>query len=146
MRINIKSVKDHFLTPFKYGFNSFYRTKFLSRFIMSFYNKDDKRLLIKVTPRGKMILAFTISEPKQYLSIEQSNNKKNTLNKNSILEEINESDEDEDDDCDNNENDGVGMDKIRRKNIIKDKLLDDENRGNIVEMIFYPVVFDICKS
>ena len=148
MRINIKSVKDHFLTPFKYGFNSFYRTKFLSRFIMSFYNKDDKRLLIKVTPRGKMILAFTFSNPKKDLSVEQSNHNKNTLNKKSISEEINEciDDGDENDDYDNNENDNMGMDKIRRKNIIKDRLLDDENRGNIVEMIFYPVVFDICKS
>ena len=148
MRINIKSVKDHFLTPFKYGFNSFYRTKFLSRFIMSFYNKDDKRLLIKVTPRGKMILAFTFSNPKKDLSVEQSNHNKNTLNKKSISEEINEciDDGDENDDYDNNENDGMGIDKIRRKNIIKDRLLDDENRGNIVEMIFYPVVFDICKS
>ena len=66
----------------------------------------------------------------------------------SLSTEINEciDDGDENDDYDNNENDNMGMDKIRRKNIIKDRLLDDENRGNIVEMIFYPVVFDRCKS
>jgi hypothetical protein len=34
----------------------------------------------------------------------------------------------------------------RYENNSRDRLLDDENRGNIVEMIFYPTVFDLCKS
>jgi hypothetical protein len=147
MKINIKSVKDHFLTPFKYGFNSLYRTKFLSKFIMSFYNKDDKRLLVKVTPKGKMILSYTFSNPRNDLVNEQNNNGDN-LNKKSISEEINSciDDVNENDFYENDGNNRAEMGKIRRKKIIKDRLIDDENRGNIVEMIFYPVVFDICKS
>ena len=141
IKLNIKSAKDHFLTPFKNGFNSFYRTKFLSRFIMSFYNKDDKRLLIKVTPKGKMILSYTFSNPRNDLTNEQNNNE-NAMNIKSISEEINGNI----DENDENDNENEGMDNIKRKRIIKDRLLDDENRGNIVEMIFYPVVFDICKN
>ena len=33
--LNIKSVKDHFLTPFKYGFNSFFRSSLLSKFLFT---------------------------------------------------------------------------------------------------------------
>ena len=40
-----------------------------------------------------------------------------------------------------NDNNINNMRRIRR-----DGLLDDENGGNIVEMIFYPDVFDLCKE
>jgi len=72
--MNIKSVKNHFLTPFKNGFNSFYRSSLLSKFITSFYNKDDKRLLVKVSPSGKMILSFIFSDPKYDNQMNQMQN------------------------------------------------------------------------
>ena len=133
IKLNIKSVINHSFTPLAHGFNSFYRTKFISKFITSFYNKNDKRLLIKVSPSGKMILSYTFSDPKNDLIYEENNNENNNIKNNS--EEINE------DDDNNNEED-----KKKNKKVIKDRLLDDENRGNIVEMIFYPVVFDISKA
>ena len=74
------------MTPLKNGFNSFYKAKFLSKFITSFYNKDDKRLLVKVSPRGKMILSYTFSDPKNDMALEKNN--QDTLNKKSISEEI----------------------------------------------------------
>ena len=37
-------------------------------------------------------------------------------------------------------------DRNRIKRNLIDRLLDDENRGNIVEMIFYASSFDLCKS
>jgi hypothetical protein len=135
IKLNIKCVKDHYLTPFKLGFNSFYRTKFLSKFITSFYNKDDKRLLFKVSPKGKMILSYTFSDPKNDME-----NNQDTSNKKSISEEIKIN-------LDNEEDDEGESTKRKKKNQkIKDRLIDDENRGNIVEMIFYPIVFDICKN
>ena len=133
LKLNIKSLINHSFTPFSNGFNSFYRTKFLSKFITSFYNKNDKRLLIKISPTGKMILSYTFSEPKNNFNNAEKNNEQN-LN-NSLTEDLNVDFKDDNDDS--------GTKK--RKNIIKDGLLDDENMGNIVEMIFYPVVFDICK-
>ena len=133
LKLNIKSLINHSFTPFSNGFNSFYRTKFLSKFITSFYNKNDKRLLIKISPTGKMILSYTFSEPKNNFQNTEKNNEQN-LN-NSLTEDLNV------DFKDDNEDSGTK----KRKNIIKDGLLDDENMGNIVEMIFYPVVFDICK-
>jgi hypothetical protein len=133
IKLNIKSVINHSFTPLAHGFNSFYRTKFISKFITSFYNKNDKRLLIKVSPSGKMILSYTFSDPKNDLIYEENNNENNNIKNNS--EEINE-----DDDNTNEE------DKKKNRKVIKDRLLDDENRGNIVEMIFYTVVFGICKS
>ena len=138
IKLNIKCVKDHFITPFRYGFNSFYRTKFLSKFITSFYNKDDKRLLVKVSPKGKMILSYTFSDPKNDMALGEKNNQ-DTLNKKSISEEIKFNLDNEEDD------EGESTKRIKRKKMIKDRLIDDENRGNIVEMIFYPIVFDICK-
>ncbi len=138
IKLNIKCVKDHFITPFRYGFNSFYRTKFLSKFITSFYNKDDKRLLVKVSPKGKMILSYTFSDPKSDMALGEKNNQ-DTLNKKSISEEIKFNLDNEEDD------EGESTKRIKRKKMIKDRLIDDENRGNIVEMIFYPIVFDICK-
>ena len=135
LRLNIKSLINHSFTPFTYGFNSFYRTKFLSKFITSFYNKNDKRLFIRVSPNGKMILSYTFSEPRSNLNNAEKNNEDN-LN-NSLTENLN-------DDILGIENEDST--KGKRKNIIKNPLLNDENEGNIVEMIFYPVVFDICKS
>lgn len=146
IKLNIKSVKDHFGTPIRNGLNSFYKTKFISKFITSFYNKDDKRLLIKVSPFGKMILSFTFSDPRNDLNYGMNNNENNekNLNKNNVLEEMNNNlDNEEDyDDVDNNEK----KNKAKIKKNIKDRLLDDENRGNIVEMIFYSDTFDLCKS
>ena len=139
IKLNIKCVKDHFITPFRYGFNSFYRTKFLSKFITSFYNKDDKRLLVKVSPKGKMILSYTFSDPKSDMALGEKNNQ-DILNKKSISEEIKINLDNEEDD------EGESTKRIKRKKMIKDRLIDDENRGNIVEMIFYPIVFDICKG
>ena len=130
LKINIKSIVNSSFTALPNGFNSFYRTKFLSKFITSFYNKNDKRLLVKVNPNGKMILSYTFSDPKSYSKNVENDNEKNK----SYTEEL-------DDDFENNEN----PDKIQ-KYTIKNRLLNDESKGNIVEMIFYPVVFDICKS
>ena len=130
LKINIKSIVNSSFTALPNGFNSFYRTKFLSKFITSFYNKNDKRLLVKVNPNGKMILSYTFSDPKSYSKNVENDNEKNK----SYTEEL-------DDDFENNEN----PDKIQ-KYTIKNRLLNDESKGNIVEMIFYPVVFDICKN
>ena len=129
--LNIKSIKDHFLTPFKYGFSSFYPFSLLSKFITSFYNKDDKRLLVKVSPLGKMILSFSFSDPKsemkEILNEEENNRDISSDNLNEIKQEN-----------DDNRN------RIRK--MIKDRLTDDENRGNIVEMIFYPHAFALSQS
>ena len=138
IKLNIKCVKDHYITPFKNGFNSFYRAKFLSKFITSFYNKDDKRLLVKVSPKGKMILSYTFSDPKNDMALEKNN--QDNLNKKSISEEIKINLDNEEDD------EGESTKRKKRNKLIKDRLIDDENRGNIVEMIFYPIVFDICKD
>jgi hypothetical protein len=131
LRLNIKSLMNHSFTDFTYGFNSFYRTKYLSRFITSFYNKNDKRLLVKVSNAGKMILSYTFSDPKNDLIYEQNQNKNNGNSEEKIGE----------DDEHNNDSESTS-----KKKMYKDRLLDDENRGNIVEMIFYPLVFDICKN
>ena len=128
--LNVKSVKNHFMTPFKLGFNSFFRSSLLSKFITSFYNKEDRRLLIKVIPNGKMILSYTFSDPKNDMDINEFNNDGIGISA-EIYENLN-----------NNESDN----RNRNRRIIKDRLLDDENRGNIVEMIFYPTVFDLCKN
>ena len=141
--LNIKSVKNHFLTPFRYGFNSFYRTALLSAFITSFYNKDDKRLLVKVSPSGKMILAYTFSDPKIDNEINQMMNSADNEGigiSTEVYDNLNENE--------NVQNRNNNESNIRNKNEknIKDRLLEDENRGNIVEMIFYPNVFDLCKS
>ena len=126
--LNIKSVKNHFLTDFRYGFNAFYKASPLSKFITSFYNKDDKRLLVKVSPSGKMILSFTFSDLKNDVN-ELNNEMENNIGiSNEIINNSNENEI-----------------KNIRKNI-KDRLIDDENRGNIVEMIFYPNSFDLCKG
>ena len=138
IKLNIKSVINHSFTPLAHGFNSFYRTKFIAKFITSFYNKNDKRLLIKVSPNGKMILSYTFSDPKNDLMYDENN--ENNTNKKSYSEEINEDGENNDENYNNEQSK-----KKSRKKII-DRLLDDENRGNIVEMIFYPVVFDISKA
>ena len=141
--LNIKSVKNHFLTPFKYGFNSFYRSALLSAFIISFYNKDDRRLLVKVSPSGKMILAYTFSDPKvdneMNRMINEVDNEAMGIST-EIYDNLNENENNQN----LNNNDSNGRNRIGRKLI--DRLLDDENRGNIVEMIFYPTVFDLCKS
>ena len=141
--LNIKSVKNHFLTPFKYGFNSFYRSALLSAFIISFYNKDDRRLLVKVSPSGKMILAYTFSDPKvdneMNRMINEVDNEAMGIST-EIYDNLNENENNQN----LNNNDSNGRNRIGRKLI--DRLLDDENRGNIVEMIFYPSVFDLCKS
>jgi hypothetical protein len=129
LKLNIKSLINHSFTPFSNGFNAFYRTKFLSKFITSFYNKNDKRLLIKVNPSGKMILSYAFSDPKNGLNNENDNDKSFSED-GGIKDEI----------------DNEDSNKIKRKKIIRDRFLDDENMGNIVEMIFYPVVFDICKN
>lgn len=129
LKLNIKSLINHSFTPFSNGFNAFYRTKFLSKFITSFYNKNDKRLLIKVSPRGKMILSYAFSDPKIDLNNE-NNNDKSFEEDGGIKDEI----------------DNEDSTKVKRKKVIKDRLLNDENMGNIVEIIFYPVVFDICKN
>ena len=138
--MNVKSVKNHFLTPFKFGFNSFFRTSLLSKFITSFYNKDDRRLLIKVSPSGKMILSFTFSDPKNDINLNNNLND-NDESRLGISTEINENLHDYENNDENNNNN-----RARIRKIIRDRLLDDENRGNIVEMIFYPTVFDLCKS
>lgn len=137
IKLNIKSVKDHSITPFSNGFNSFYRTKFLSKFITSFYNKDDKRLLVKVSPKGKMILSYTFSDPKNDMAFGEKNNQ-DIMNKKSISEEVKYNLENEEN------NEGGSTSRMKRKKSIKNRLIDDENRGNIVEIIFYPIVFDIC--
>ena len=125
LRLNIKSLKNPSFTNLPYGFNSFYRTKFISKFITSFYNKNDKRLLIKVSNNGKMVLSYTFSDPKNdNIQIQNENNEQ-------IIKE---------DDENNNDSESS------KKNIYKDRLLDDENRGNIVEMIFLPYMFDVCKN
>ena len=125
LRLNIKSLKNPSFTNLPYGFNSFYRTKFLSKFITSFYNKNDKRLLIKVSNNGKMVLSYTFSDPKNdNIQIQNENNEQ-------IIKE---------DDENNNDSESS------KKNVYKDRLLDDENRGNIVEMIFLPYMFDVCKN
>lgn len=132
--LTVKCVKNHYLTPFKYGFNSFYRSSLLSKFITSFFNKEDKRLLVKVSPSGKMILSFAFSDYKnerEEIPNQRENNK-------DISMEINENLEQNNNGSENNRN---NMRRIRR-----DGLLDDENGGNIVEMIFYPDVFDLCKE
>ena len=129
LKLNIKSLINHSFTPFSNGFNAFYRTKFLSKFITSFYNKNDKRLLIKVSPRGKMILSYAFSDHKNDLNNE-NNNDKSFEEDGGIKDEI----------------DNEDSTKVKRKKVNKDRLLDDENMGNIVEIIFYPVVFDICKN
>ena len=139
IKLNIKCVKDHFLTPFINGFNSFYRVKFISKFITSFYNKDDKRLLVKVSTKGKMILSYTFSDPRNDMAFEEKNNQ-DTMNKKSISEEIKFNLDNEDDE------EGESTQKMKRRKLLKDRLIDDENRGNIVEMIFYPIVFDLCKN
>lgn len=127
--ISIKCVKDHRITPFTHGFNSFFRLSLLSKFITSFYNKEDKRLLVKVSPLGKMILSYTFSDPKSEIN-------KMSNEGIGISTEINANlDENKDSEKSNN-----------RKKIIKDSLLYDEYGGNIVEMIFYPNVFDLCKK
>ena len=128
--LNIKSVKNHFLTPFKNGFNSFYRSSLLSKFITSFYNKDDKRLLVKVSPSGKMILSFIFSDPKYDNQMNQMKNDGMGISS-EIREDLNE--------IENNNG------RNRGRNA-KDRLLDDEGKGNIVEMIFYPTAFDLCKN
>ena len=138
--LNVKSVKNHFLTPFKFGFNSFFRTSLLSKFITSFYNKDDRRLLIKVSPSGKMILSFTFSDPKNDINLNNNLNN-NDESRLGISTEINENLNDYENNDENNNNN-----RARIRKIIRDRLLDDENRGNIVEMIFYPTVFYLCKS
>ena len=75
LRLNIKSLKNPSFTNLPYGFNSFYRTKFISKFITSFYNKNDKRLLIKVSNNGKMVLSYTFSDPKNdNIQIQNENN------------------------------------------------------------------------
>ena len=129
LRLNIKSLINHSFTPFANGFNSFYRTKFLSKFITSFYNKNDKRLLIKVNPNGKMVLSYAFSDPQNDMNDEDNKDK-------SLSEDVGIKDEIDNEDSD----------KTKRKKTIRDRLLDDENMGNIVEMIFYPVVFDLCKN
>ena len=55
-----------------------------------------------------------------------------------INDNLNENENRNNNDSNNNRN------RIKR-NLI-DRLLDDENRGNIVEMIFYASSFDLCKS
>ena len=75
-----------------------------------------------------MILSFSFSDTKNDLD-EILNQKENNI---TISAEIKEN---------LNEN----MNKERRVNY-KDGLLYDENRGNIVEMIFYPNAFDLCKA
>ena len=78
-----------------------------------------------------MILSYTFSDPKNDLIYEQNQNKNNGNSEEKIGE----------DDEHNNDSESTS-----KKKIYKDRLLDDENRGNIVEMIFYPLVFDICKN
>ena len=85
-----------------------------------------------------MILSYTFSDPKNDSMYEENN--ENNTNKKSYSEEINE---DGENNYENYNNEQIKK-KIKKKNI--DRLLDDENRGNIVEMIFYPVVFDISKA
>ena len=86
-----------------------------------------------------MILSFTFSDPKNDINL-NNNLKDNGESRLGISTEINENLNDYENNEENNNN------RARIRKIIRDRLLDDENRGNIVEMIFYPVVFDICKS
>ena len=130
--LNIKSIKNHFLTPFKYGFNSFFRTKLLAKFITSFYNPEDKRLMVRVSTSGKMILSFAFSEPKNDMVMNEMMN-----NDIGISTEIYDNLEE------NNRESEINRNKKER--IIKGGFFNDENGGNIVEMIFYPTVFDLCK-
>ena len=129
--LNIKSIVNSSFTALPCGFNSFYRTKFLSKFITSFYNKNDKRLLVKVNPNGKMILSYSFSDPKSYSINAENNNEKNKSFSDELYNDL--------------ENEDENPEQIQKK-IIKNRLLNDESKGNIVEMIFYPVVFDVCKS
>ena len=130
--LNIKSIKNHFLTPFKYGFNSFFRTKLLAKFITSFYNPEDKRLMVRVSTSGKMILSFAFSEPKNDMVMNEMMN-----NDIGISTEIYDNLEE------NNRESEINRNKKER--IIKGGFFNDENGGNIVGMIFYPTVFDLCK-
>ena len=141
INLNIKSVKNHFLTPFKYGFNSFYRSALMSAFIISFYNKDDKRLLVKVSPSGKMILSYTFCNPNIDRQMNQMINDADNEGmgiSTEVYDNLNENNQIRN----NNNSNG----RNRYENNSRDRLLDDENRGNIVEMIFYPNVFDLCRS
>ena len=144
-KLNIKSVKNHFLTPFKYGFNSFYRSALMSAFIVSFYNKDDKRLLVKVSPSGKMILSYTFCDPKCDRKINQMMNDGGNEGmglSTEVFDNLNENENENNQIGNNNNSSG----RNRNRQNYRDRLLDDENRGNIVEMIFYPTVFDLCKN
>ena len=132
--LTLKCIKNHYLTPFKYGFNSFYRSALLTKFITSFFNKEDKRLLVKVSPSGKMILSFAFADFKN----EREEIPNQRENDKGISMEINDNLEQNNNGSENNRN---NMRRIRR-----DGLLDDENGGNIVEMIFYPDVFELCKE
>ena len=76
-----------------------------------------------------MILYYAFSDPKNDLNNE-NNNDKSFEEDGGIKDEI----------------DNEDSTKVKRKKVIKDRLLNDENMGNIVEIIFYPVVFDICKN
>lgn len=102
LRLNIKNKNYGNILP--KGFNSVYKINQLSKFISSFFNSNDKSLLMKIDEKGKMILSFTIFENSSY------NNDENKL-----------------------DND---------YNVEDNRLLSDEKQGNIVEMIFYPCLFD----
>ena len=88
------------------GFNSVYKIDQLSKFISSFFNTNEKSLLMKIDEKGKMILSYTIFDSNSY-----------------------------GDDNDDNKAD------INYK-VEDNRLLSDEKQGNIVEMIFYPCLFD----
>ena len=92
-----------------------------------------------MSPSGKMILSFTFSDPKNDINL-NNNLKDNGESRLGISTEINENLNDYENNEENNNN------RARIRKIIRDRLLDDENRGNIVEMIFYPTVFYLCKS
>ena len=126
--LTVKCVKNHYLTPFKYGFNSFYRSSLLSKFITSFFNKEDKRLLVKVSPSGKMILSFAFSDYKnerEEIPNQRENNK-------DISMEINENLEQNNNGSENNRN---NMRRIRR-----DGLLDFTFNDS---MIYYITNYDM---
>ena len=90
-----------------------------------------------------MILAYTFSDPKvdneMNRMINEVDNEAMGIST-EIYDNLNENENNQN----LNNNDSNGRNRIGRKLI--DRLLDDENRGNIVEMIFYPTVFDLCKS
>ena len=92
-----------------------------------------------MSPSGKMILSCTFSDPKYDINLNNNLND-NDESRLGISTEINENLND----YENNEENTNNRARIRK--IIRDRLLDDENRGNIVEMIFYPTVFYLCKS